>query len=454
MQPEAMAQMRRRVVISSTIGNALEWFDFTVFGLFAGIIGKLFFPADNPTSSLLLTFATFGIAFAARPLGGLVFGLYADKRGRKKALVVMISLMAFGTGLLGFLPTYGAIGIAAPLLLLAARLIQGFSAGGEFGSASAMLIEFAPLGRRGFYGAFQMVSQSLAFGIGAAMAIGLNLGLSQDAFVSWGWRIPFILGILIGPTGYYLRQRCDESPEFQAYLAQKATSAQPKERATLSELFANHPRELIASFCLIAAGTAINYVNAIFLPSYAASELKLPLINAQIGLLCVSLVNAVFAVLFGALSDRIGRRTVIMPALIIYCVLFYILLQRLVGAPTTTNLLELQLIGIFLGVLAGPMPAFMTEIFPVGVRSTGASLMYNFAVMLFGGLAPFINTWLVQSTGNKGAPVYYIFFAAAVGVIGMSVYRGRASRAKAAPVSANGSASQTYISSPGDNLQC
>src|ERR1700722_10309313 len=361
MRPEALAQMRRRVVISSTIGNALEWFDFTVFGLFAGIIGKLFFPADNPSSSLLLTFATFGIAFAARPLGGLVFGLYADKHGRKKALVVMITLMALGTGLLGFLPPYGAIGIASPLLLLAARLIQGFSAGGEFGSASAMLIEFAPPGQRGVYGAFQMVSQSLAFSIGAAMAIGLNLGLTADAFASWGWRVPFILGILIGPTGYYLRQKCDESPEFQAYLAEKAASARPKQRTTLGELFANHPRELIASFCLIAAGTAINYVNAIFLPAYAVSELKLPLLNAQIGLLVVFLVIAVTVVLFGALSDRIGRRMVIVPTLIVYSVLFYVMLQRLVAAPTTTNLMELQLIGIMLAALAGPMPAFMTE---------------------------------------------------------------------------------------------
>jgi MHS family proline/betaine transporter-like MFS transporter len=428
MKSEAMALMRRRVVISSTIGNALEWFDFTVFGLFAGIIGKLFFPADNPSSSLLLTFATFGIAFAARPLGGLVFGLYADRHGRKKALVVMITLMAFGTGLLGFLPTYGAIGIAAPLLLLLARLIQGFSAGGEFGSASAMLIEFAPQGRRGYYGSFQMVSQSLAFTLGAAIAIGLNVGLSPDAFASWGWRVPFILGIMIGPIGYYLRQKCDESPEFQAYLAEMSARAQSKKRTTLGELFADHPRELIASFCLIAAGTAINYVNAVFLPSYAASELKLPLINAQIGLLCVSLATAVLVIVFGALSDRVGRRMVIVPTLIVYSVLFYVLLQRLVGAPTTVNLMALQGIGILLGSLAGPMPAFMTEIFPVGVRSTGASLMYNFAVMLFGGLAPFINTWLVQSTGNKAAPVYYIFLAAAVGVIGLSCYRGRTSQ--------------------------
>jgi MHS family proline/betaine transporter-like MFS transporter len=432
MNSEAMALMRRRIVISSTIGNALEWFDFTVFGLFAGIIGKLFFPADSPSSSLVLTFATFGIAFAARPLGGLVFGLYADQHGRKKALVVMISLMALGTGLLGVLPTYGAIGIAAPLLLLLARLIQGFSAGGEFGSASAMLIEFAPRGQRGYYGSFQMVSQSLAFGLGAAMAISLNLGLSADAFASWGWRVPFILGILIGPIGYYLRQKCDESPEFQAYCAELSARARPKTRTTLGQLFADHPRELIASFCLIAAGTAINYVNAVFLPAYAAAELKLPLINAQIGLLVVSLAIAGIAVLFGAVSDRIGRRMVIVPALILYSVLFYVLLQRLVGAPTTINLMLLQGIGLLLGALAGPMPAFMTEIFPVGVRSTGASLMYNFAVMLFGGLAPFINTWLVQLTQNKAAPVYYIFFATLVGVIGLSIYRGQASRAETA----------------------
>ena len=436
MQADVMAQMRRRVVISSTIGNALEWFDFTVFGLFAGVLSKLFFPADNPNSSLLLTFATFGIAFAARPSGGLVFGLYADKHGRKKALVVMISLMAIGTGLLGFLPTYGMIGIAAPLLLLLARLIQGFSAGGEFGSASAMLIEFAPPGRRGFYGSFQMVSQSLAFGIGAAMAIGLNLGLSPDAFASWGWRVPFILGILIGPTGWYLRQRCDESPEFQAYLAEKAALAQPKKQTTLGQLFSEHPRELIASFCLIAAGTAINYVNAIFLPAYAVAELKLPLLNAQLGLLCFSVVNAAISVATGALSDRIGRRAVIVPALIAYSALFYLMLQRLAADPTTTNLWQLQMVAVFLGALAGPMPAFMTEIFPVGVRSTGASLMYNFAVMLFGGLAPFINTWLVQTTGNKAAPVYYILFAAAVGLAGLSVYRGRTFQAGTVPQAA------------------
>lgn len=423
MQAGVMAQMRRRVVISSTIGNALEWFDFTVFGLFAGVIGKLFFPADNPSSSLLQAFGVFGIAFAVRPLGGLVFGLYADKHGRKAALIIMIMLMAFGTGLLGFLPTYGAIGIAAPLLLLLARLIQGFSAGGEFGSASAMLIEFAPEGRRGYYGAFQMVSQGLAFAMGAAMAYTLGRGLTADDLVSWGWRVPFILGILIGPVGWYLRKKCDESPEFEAYLAEKARTAQPKRKTTLGQLFSEHPRELIASFCLIAAGTAMNYVGLVFLPAYAATELKLPLPDAQLGVLVMSLVIAALEIVFGALSDRVGRRTVMIPALVLYAVLFYVLLQRLAASPSTAHLWQLQALGIVLGALAGPAPAFVTEIFPVGVRSTGTSLIYNFAVMLFGGLAPFINTWLVQATGDKAAPVYYIFFAAAVGVVGLSIYR-------------------------------
>ncbi|HMN72622.1 MAG TPA: MFS transporter [Rhodoblastus sp.] len=423
MQTISDAQMRRRVIVSSTIGNALEWFDFTVFGLFAGVIGKLFFPSDNPASSLLLTFATFGIAFAARPLGGLVFGLYADKHGRKKALVVMITLMAIGTGLLGVLPTYAAIGIAAPLLLLLARLIQGFSAGGEFGSASALLIEFAPPGMRGFFGAFQMVSQSLAFAIGAAMAVLLNTSLTPDQFTSWGWRVPFLLGILIGPIGYYLRRKVDESPEFQAYLAEKRKDSAPAQKTTLGRLFSEHPRELIASFCLIAAGTAINYIGAVFLPAYAATELKLPLVSAQYGLMLASLANAVLVLIFGALSDRIGRRAVLAPALILYVVLSYVLFQRLVAEPSVAHLWQLQSAGLLLGALAGPMPAFMTEIFPVAVRSTGASLMYNFAVMLFGGLAPAINTWLVQATGNKAAPVFYIAFAAAVGLIGLAVYR-------------------------------
>lgn len=413
-------------MISSTIGNALEWYDFGVFGLLAGVISGQFFPASNPSAALLLTFGTFGLAFAARPLGGLVFGMWADRQGRKRALVVMIGLMAVGTGLVGILPNYETIGILAPALLVCARFIQGFSAGGEFGNASAMLIEFAPAGERGYYGSFQTVSQSLAFTI-AALAVGpLSMGLTPEHFASWGWRIPFLLGILIGPAGWYLRQRCDESPEFRAYLAERSTvERRPEDYAPLRTLLRQYPRELTAAFCLMAAVTAINYVLTVFLPAFVATDIGVPLVKAQLGLFCATLVTPFIAIAFAILSDRFGRRAVIVPALIAFPVAFYVLMQRLVGEPSVSHLWELQASGFILAALAGPVPAFMTEIFPVGLRSTGSSVMYNLSVMLFGGLAPFINTWLVQVTGQKTAPIYFILTAAVIGLFGMSLYRTR-----------------------------
>lgn len=420
------SSMRRRVVISSTIGNALEWYDFGVFGLLAGVISGQFFSTSDPSAALLMTFGTFGLAFAARPLGGLVFGLRADRHGRKSALVVMIWLMAAGTGLVGILPNYETIGIAAPALLVCARFIQGFSAGGEFGNASAMLIEFAPAGERGFYGSFQMVSQSLAFTLAAVTVAPLSMGLTADQFANWGWRIPFLLGILIGPAGWYLRQRVDESPEFRAFLAERSTADRPDDNAPLKKLLGEYPRELAAAFCLMASVTAINYVLTVFLPAFVATDLGLPLPKAHLGLLYVTLVTPFIAVAFGILSDRFSRRAIVVPALIAFPVAFYVLMQHLVGDPSVTHLWQLQATGLILAALAGPVPAFMTEIFPVEVRSTGSSLMYNLSAMLFGGLAPFINTWLVQVTGQKTAPVYFILVAAVVGLFGMALFRRRA----------------------------
>lgn len=208
-------------------------------------------------------------------------------------------------------------------------------------------------------------------------------------------------------------------------MAERAARATPARKTPLGQLFAEHPRELMASFGLIAAGTAIYYVGGVFLPAYAASELKLPLADAQLGLLAVSLSNIPLGLASGMLSDRIGRRGVILPALLLYPILYVVLFRQLVAEPTTAHLWQLQSVGLILGVLGGAVPAFMTEIFPVGVRATGASLMYNLGVMLFGGLAPFINTWMVQATGDKSAPVYYILAAAAVGLLGMVVYRRR-----------------------------
>lgn len=406
-------EMRRRVVVSSTIGNALEWFDFTVFGLFAVVIARHFFPAADATSSLLKTFATFGIAFAARPLGGIAFGVYADRHGRKRALVVMITMMAIGTGLIGIMPTYAAIGVLAPLGVLLARLIQGASAGGEFGSASAMLIEFAPPGQRGLYGSSQTVSQSIAFTLGAGAAYLLNSQLSAEDFSAWGWRVPFLLGVLIGPVGFFMRHKVDESPEFKA---RPRTVSSP-----LAEVVNKYPRQLAVGFCLTAAGTAITYVTSVFLPAYAASRLGFRLSDAQLGLIVASLGSAILAVVSGHLSDRFGRRAVIGPALLAFCLLFYGQFSNLLAHPTLTNLWMLQGLGMVLGFMVGPMPALMTEIFPVGVRSTGASLVYNLAVMCFGGLSPFFITALSQY--HPLAPAYYLVMAAAIGGLGLLLHR-------------------------------
>jgi MHS family proline/betaine transporter-like MFS transporter len=361
--------MRRRVVISSILGNALEWFDFTVFGLFVGVLSRLFFPDSDASNSLLKMFATFGVAFAARPLGGIAFGIYADRHGRKQAMVVMITMMAVGTGLIGLLPTYASIGILAPLLILLARIIQGISAGGEFGSASAMLIEFAPPGLRGLYGSCQTVSQALAFALGASSAYWLSTGLTPQAFESWGWRVPFLLGMLIGPVGFFIRRHVDESPEFQAFLASR--TADPATPKSLSTDLRTHWRPLAVGFGITAAGTAITYVSAIFLPAHATTKLGLPMADAQLGLVLCNLVSACLAPLSGWLSDRWGRRTVVIPALLLFTALYGWNYAALLADPSVASLWRLQAVGILLGVLAGPLPALMTEIFPVGLRSTG-----------------------------------------------------------------------------------
>jgi MHS family proline/betaine transporter-like MFS transporter len=227
--------MPRRVVWSSTMGNALEWFDFIVFGLFAAPIGKAFFPNSDPTASLLAAYRLLGVvAYLARPIGGIVFGVWSDRMGRKRALVTIVLSMAIGTGAIGALPTYATIGVAAPVLLLLARLVQGFSTGGEYGSSTAMLIESAPPDRRGVYGSFQFVAQNLANAGAAAFAFGLHATLAPQALESWGWRIPILCGLLIGPFGFYLRRAVDETPEFVAFRAKRAGIPNTPLRETLA----------------------------------------------------------------------------------------------------------------------------------------------------------------------------------------------------------------------------
>jgi len=414
-------------IAAAVIGNALEWYDFIVFGFFTVIISRLFFPADGQYASLLLTTATFGVGFFMRPVGGIVLGIYADRRGRKAALLAVIASMTVAIALIAFAPTYAAIGIGAPLIIVLARLLQGFSAGGEFASATAFLIESAPPGRRGFYGSWQMVGQGLAVLAGAILGTVLTHTLSPAALDGWGWRIPFLFGLIIGPVGIYIRRNLAET---EAFLQSEQSS---RNRASGSRALAAHVKEILACVGMVVAGTISFYVILIYIPTFARTQLQLPLDQAflvqSIGLAC----EVVLIPICGLLSDRIGRKPVMITALVLSILVTYPLFAWVSSSPSFSSLLIMQVVlcGLF-GVFNGPISTALGEQFPTPVRSTALAIGYNVAVMAFGGFAQFFVTWLIHATGTPIAPAFYLMFGAAVGLLAALFLAERAGEAQLA----------------------
>lgn len=399
-------------IVAAVIGNALEWYDFIVFGFLAVVISRLFFPAESEYSSLLMATATFGVGFFMRPVGGVLLGIYADRKGRKAALQLIIGMMTVSIALIAFAPTYAAIGIAAPLLIVLARLLQGFATGGEFASATSFLIESAPSNRRGLYGSWQMFGQGLAVFCGAAVTALVTRGLTPEALDAWGWRIPFIIGLIIGPVGLWIRRHLTETTAFL-----EARQA-PKEKQSLARMLRNHLREVITVMALTVCGTVGFYVILVYMPTFANQQLHLPLNDAFTAqVIAVALLTLLMPV-FGALSDRVGRRVLIMVATAGLLVVLYPLFSWVHAAPSFARLMTMQVVlCTLLAVYFGPISAAMAEQFPAGVRSTGLALAYNLAVMIFGGFAQFIVTWLIHTTGLAIAPVFYVIFAAALGLV-------------------------------------
>lgn len=405
----------RRAVIAASIGNALEWFDMIVYGSFALVIAKLYFPSESESTSLLVALASFGVSFLMRPLGAIVIGSYADRVGRKAALTASIFLMMIGTLIIVLVPTYAQIGVAASVIIVIARLIQGFSAGGEFGSATAFLIEYAP-DRRSFYASWQVASQGAAILLAALFGAVLNATLTQAQLESWGWRIPFIFGLVIAPVGYYIRKHMDETPEFSA--AEASTSP-------IGDMFASQKLRLLVTVGFVALGSVGNYL-ALYMPTYSIRQLGLPAVVGFAATMVTGIIMTFASPFVGTLADRVGPARIMTIAAILTAILCYPLFSLLVSSPTVGTLIFVQII---LGSLAtayfAPMPSLMASIFPVQVRTTGLSLGYNIAVTIFGGFAPFILTWLVLTTGSKQAPSFYLLAIALMAIVSLTVARTR-----------------------------
>ncbi|OZI77718.1 MFS transporter [Bordetella genomosp. 12] len=391
---------------AAMIGNVLEYYDFIVYAFLAATLAKKFFHGDE-VAGLLASFATFGVGFLARPLGGAIIGRIADVRGRKTALQITIFGMALGTVGIGLLPTYDTIGLAAPVLLVALRLIQGLAAGGEWGSATTLIVESAPAGRRGFFGSLGQASiaaSSLLSSLVVAGMVGIFTAQQMD---DWGWRIPFLLGGLLLPVGFYMRRNLEETPAFTK-LQQDATPAPKTER---SEMF----RMLGRAFGFTIIWTVSYYIMLSYMPTFLVKHAGLTQQQALNSNSIALVVLVLSTPLFGWLSDRIGRRTLLLACCAAFIILPYPLFNIIISKPGFGTILTIQIIfNLFIGAFSGAAPAALCEIFPTHSRTTLLSIGYSLATAIFGGFAPFIATALIEATGSSISPTYYLICAGVV----------------------------------------
>ncbi len=420
MQSEDERADRRtgaRKIAAAIIGNSLEWYDFTIYGYMAVTIAKLFFPAAVGWAPLLSTLGIFGIAYIARPLGGILLGHCADLYGRKFVFTIVLALMLFGTTMVAVTPTYATIGIAAPIIILCGRLLQGISAGGEFGSAATFLVEIAPATRRGFYGAWQFSGQGIAVFLSGVIGGGTAHLLTPADLESWGWRVPFLVGLLIGPIGLYLRARLSETPEFIA--SQEAV----REARPIASILTHYKHRTLLGFGLVVGGTAMFYVLFVFMPTYAMRVLGLDATAAFVSPMVSGLTVALGAPLMGLVSDHIGRRLVMGCATATGIVLLYPAFTWLSVSPSIATLAVVEaFFGLLFSAYVGPFSAAIAAMFPVGVRATGLSVAYNIGVSIFGGFSPLIVAWLIAETGDALAPCYYVIaclFVSAIAIAAM-----------------------------------
>ena len=393
-----------RVLLAVTGGNILEWYDFAVYAFLTAVIAKVMFPLGNATASLLLSTATFGVGFLTRPVGALVFGHLADRHGRKFALLLTFGLMGGSTFAIGVIPPYLAIGLAAPLLVVLARLVQGFATGGVVGGATAMLTEHAPPGRAGYFASWQAASQAGALLLGALAAATVSATLSSAQLDTWGWRVPFLASVAIVPLALYFRRRIAD-PE--AFARQARPAASP-----LSLLWRTHRAAVACGFGITIIWTVATYFFYVYVPLFAETVLKLPMATTLFSNSVALAFLLVVSPIAGHLSDRLGRYRIMLAAALAIVVLILPGFHFLLSHPQAVTLGLFQVVFTLLAALfIGAAPAAMAELFPVGVRSSGVGVAYNFSVTVFGGFAPLIATGLVARTNNPISPSWYVISA-------------------------------------------
>ena len=410
----------RRLIVASSIGNALEWFDFAAYGFFAVTIATLFFPTSNPTVSLLLTFGTFGASYLFRPLGALVLGQYADRKGRKSALLLALSLTTVGTLICALIPTYSQIGLPAPIGLMVARFLIAFSTGGEFGSGTALMVE-QKSDRKAFLASWQFSSQGMSTVRASAFGLLLSTQLSHGQIDAWGWRVPFAFGLLIAPVGLYIRRFVDDTLPIDAQGHTQASAAAP-----LKEIFTQYKGRLVLAAGILSVSTAASYLMILYMPTYAVKQLHLPASTGFAATVVTGLILMVLTPLMGMCADRFGRGRIMAISAFATLLTIYPCFKWLLISPSFGVLMTIMIIaGLIKAVYFGPLAAVLSSLFPASVRSTGLGFGYNVGVMVFGGFTPWLVTLLIAKTGDPASPSYYLMGCALLSLICVGIYSKR-----------------------------
>ncbi|WP_188455733.1 MFS transporter [Virgibacillus oceani] len=407
----------KRSVVATGIGNAMEWFDFGIYAYLATTIGAVFFPDFSGPTQLVFSFATFAVAFLVRPLGGIFFGMLGDKLGRKRILAITLIMMALATLSIGFIPGYGSIGIMAPILLLVARLVQGFSTGGEYSGAMTFLAESSPDKRRSFLTSGLEVGTLCGYIFGSGTVTLLTYILGQDTMLAWGWRIPFFIAAPIGLIGLYFRTKLEETPAFK-----KKMDAESSNHISMKDIIVNHKAPLLKGLIIVFFYNVIYYTVLTYMPSHLNSVLGYSQTTGLLIILVVMCIQLPIVLLMGFLGDRFGKNRIILGGLI-GMLLLAIPSYMLIGSGTTVWIFTgIMILALLFTTFQGTLPSLLPSLFFTEVRYSGLSITYNISVSLFGGTAPLLVSWLISWTGSQFIPAYYIMFASLVGVVVMTVF--------------------------------